>query len=176
MSTLTVTKTIPDSSFKKYAEIGWKFKTSGDGYTFVTKQLTTGFERDKTECIRTKNLYLLQRGEIKSNKESETLTESVSMDYMGSSEFEFGALPTSLRCVESQFPLYSLIEDSTITALIDGEISPLYIYAVFDSDDQVFNYLNELKDVFLGKKRLKEGLRVESNGTYPVPGVQSLGA
>lgn len=50
-----------------------------------------------------KPIYLVQRATIKVPLafDKSTLTDSVRFDYMGSSEFEYGALPASLRRLQS---------------------------------------------------------------------------
>ena len=42
-------------------------------------------------------MYFVQRGTVKKRSYDLRLTEAVDMDYMGNSNFEFGALPKSLR-------------------------------------------------------------------------------
>jgi hypothetical protein len=44
--------------------------------------------------------YLIQRGTILEN--SGALSDAVRLDYMGRAEFEFGAMPGSLRRMETQ--------------------------------------------------------------------------
>jgi hypothetical protein len=52
--------------------------------------------------LSVKNPWLIQRARIaKSPRPGATLSESVRLDYMGSSEFEFGALPTSHRSMHA---------------------------------------------------------------------------
>jgi hypothetical protein len=52
--------------------------------------------------------YLIQRGEIKRPLVEGRLSEAVNLDYMGSAEFEFGALPKSLRALQSMVDAISL--------------------------------------------------------------------
>jgi hypothetical protein len=49
--------------------------------------------------------YLIQRADLleKIAPPTERLTNAVKFDYMGSAEFEYGALPQSLRRIEEQF-------------------------------------------------------------------------
>ena len=51
-----------------------------------------------------KDILYIQRGTIRKNKDTnkEGLDAFVKFDYMGSAEFEFGALPKSLRRVRSE--------------------------------------------------------------------------
>ncbi len=47
--------------------------------------------------------YLIQRASVQNNKNSKGIDSVLSFDYMGSAEFEFGALPDSLKRVR-MFP------------------------------------------------------------------------
>ncbi len=52
-----------------------------------------------------KPIYLVQRGTINRPLSQYTdvrISEAIDLDYMGSSEFEFGALPKSLRAFEAE--------------------------------------------------------------------------
>lgn len=47
--------------------------------------------------------YLIQRASVRSDAAADaTVSQAVRLDYMGSSEFEFGALPRSLRSIASK--------------------------------------------------------------------------
>lgn len=50
--------------------------------------------------------YLIQRGKIRIDENRKGLDKLVAFDYMGSSEFEFGALPKSLREIRTNLKLY----------------------------------------------------------------------
>ena len=57
-------------------------------------------------------LYLLQRGTFKKDlsKETSKFSELIDLDYMGSAEFEFGALPASRIRMANKFDEYGLHE------------------------------------------------------------------
>lgn len=97
-----------------------------------------------------KNPYLIQRGKIRVIGDGK-LSDAVKLDYMGSAEFEFGALPKSLRESHEiqKKGLYKLTEISEITE--DG--NSLYFYHYFD-DERLEFYLQFLRD-----KRKDESLR-----------------
>jgi hypothetical protein len=61
--------------------------------------------------------YLVQRAEIQHPlaEASERFSNSVSLDYMGSAEFEFGALPKSLRALQARVDDIKITVDNRIT-------------------------------------------------------------
>ena len=61
----------------------------------VIKSTFTTLIASLTEAEESPNYFLVQRGEFKL-KFAETMLKSCNMDYMGSAEFEFGALPRAL--------------------------------------------------------------------------------
>lgn len=53
-----------------------------------------------------KNPYLIQRGKFQNREDKKGIDSLLSFDYMGSSEFEYGALPSSLRRVRENLSKY----------------------------------------------------------------------
>lgn len=97
--------------------------------------------------------YLIQRAKIKTPLAESTsrLSNAVKFDYMGSSEFEYGALPKSFQRIESTFDkwLCRVVED-----IKEGETS-LCVWSSF-SDDEIEAY-----KVFLMQLRYpKDGNRL----------------
>lgn len=96
--------------------------------------------------------YLIQRGVINTPLAdvNTRLSQAVTLEYMGSAEFEFGALPKSLRAIEALM----LLEDEdqqwnghTETGIRDGERA-LRIYGAFSDDeyDEYVAFLKRLRD------------------------------
>jgi len=56
--------------------------------------------------------WLVQRGEFKIIKDNDIIgmDSLITWDYMGSAEFEFGALPQSLKRMVKEFNQYQLFE------------------------------------------------------------------
>lgn len=52
------------------------------------------------------NPYCIQRGKFENNEEKKGIDSLLSFDYMGSSEFEWGALPSSLKRVRENLSNY----------------------------------------------------------------------
>ena len=50
--------------------------------------------------------YLVQRGRLRENKDRKGLDALIAFDYMGSSEFEFGALNKSLKAIRAELKFY----------------------------------------------------------------------
>lgn len=108
---------------------------------------------------KVKQPYLIQRGTIDEkiwtykNRNKQVykdvrLSEVVSLDYMGSAEFEFGALGKSLCAIFSNKDSY------TITTLSINGVE-YYIYLPFTSEEfsQYFDYLDK---IYHDKLHLKE--------------------
>lgn len=106
--------------------------------------------------------YLIQRAEIKTPLAESTsrLSQAVSFDYMGSAEFEFGALPKSFRRIESAADKWicRVVED-----IKEGETS-LRVWSSF-SDEEFEAYkvfLMQLRYPKDGNRlRTKEGVRFD---------------
>ena len=77
-------------------------------------------------------MYLIQRGEIKDRAKTNRLSENVRFDYMGSAEFEWGALPESLRFMEAKLGKFRLIE---IPEIRDGENNGLKVWTNLQGEE-----------------------------------------
>jgi hypothetical protein len=87
--------------------------------------------------------YLIQRAEIRRPFVKGRFTEAVDLDYMGSAEFEFGALPQSLRALQAKIDQINL---TTEPRILEGDRS-LRVLHTFDRDEYevYFGYLLELR-------------------------------
>jgi hypothetical protein len=85
----------------------------------------------------TREPWLIQRGRIQSDFSADNrISQAISMEYMGSAEFEFGALPQSLREMQAVAAKLSLIE---VQQVRDAKGNPLYAYGNFqDHDPEVY--------------------------------------
>ena len=105
--------------------------------------------------------WLIQRARIQKpfpDSKGTTLSNSVCLDYMGSSEFEFGALPASLRRMREQELKTRLVKGVT-----QGQ-SPLRVLSYLD-DKLFYDYEQTLFNLRFGNLRLKEVSRF--NHDYP---------
>lgn len=103
----------------------------------------------------TRTPYLIQRGMIRKNDKISRLSDMVDFDYMGSSEFEFGALPRSLRALQANVDSIS----STVEGRITGDNGEsLRVLHTFSPEDYevYFGHLTKLRE---GKLRTKESTR-----------------
>jgi hypothetical protein len=98
-------------------------------------------------------MYLIQRGEIKNRKKEAPIKENVTWDYMGSAEFEYGALPTSLRRIQRNFDKYKRVMFQDITNL---EGASLIVMHSFESADELAEYKDLLVLLSKDKVDLKE--------------------
>lgn len=87
--------------------------------------------------------WLIQRGEFnKYNESIENLTGRnglIDLDYMGSSEFEWGAIPKAYRRIMGEFEQYKLFR----TDIINRDNLPLNIFCRKDRIDEITNALKE---------------------------------
>lgn len=106
--------------------------------------------------------WLIQRAQIQSplaDPKEATLTKSLRLDYMGSAEFEFGALPASLRRIRSAH-----YNSTRLVRWITQDESPLRVFSCFNEVDFA-KYTEILSDLRFGNPRLKEVSRFGAN--YP---------
>ena len=102
--------------------------------------------------------YLIQRASIRSPlaAEADNLSKAVEFDYMGSAEFEFGALPESLRRIRAYGPAWRCDKVDEIRSADD---SPLRAYSAISDEEfpQYVAYLRQLRwPEKYGRLNLKE--------------------
>lgn len=95
--------------------------------------------------------YLIQRGEIKRPLVAGRFSEAVDLDYMGSAEFEFGALPKSLRALQSMVDAISM---TTEPRILEGDRSLRVLHPF--TPEEYEEYLGYLLELRAGKRRTKE--------------------
>lgn len=97
--------------------------------------------------------YHIQRGTIKRPLTRDTrFSEAVDLDYMGSAEFEWGALPKSLRELQANVDNIKLTVEPRIQ---DEEGRSLRVLHTFDTDAYEA-YVSLLVDLREGTRRTKE--------------------
>jgi len=97
--------------------------------------------------------YLVQRCHIKDGiSHTKRFSENLETDYMGSSEFEFGALPKSLRAINADIKRYHIVQIKDIT---DSKGRPLILWTKIPFE-HIEEYVEHLKNMREGKAHLKE--------------------
>ncbi len=115
----------------------------------------------------------IQRGEIQTPLASEDtrLSQAVSFEYMGSAEFEFGALPASFRRIEAKADNWKC---RIVDEIKEGD-TPLRVWSAFTDEEfaQYVDYLKVLrastKDRAVKRFYTKEAVRFEidyDHGNY----------
>lgn len=89
------------------------------------------------------NMYLVQRGNFRARENKIGIDSIITWDYMGSAEFEWGALPKALNRVLDEFLEYELFEEKDM-ANINGV--PLHIFCRKDKHDIVKDTLKMFKE------------------------------
>ena len=103
------------------------------------------------------NVYLVQRGTVIDNpSKNNRFSQNVTNDYMGSSEFEFGALPKSLRYIGENKSAYKMLKIQDF----NHEGNVLYFYSNI-SDADMGKYLKTLSEMRNGTWHGKESSRFE---------------
>lgn len=99
-----------------------------------------------------KTPYLIQRAEVKTPfVVGGRISEVLSLDYMGSAEFEFGATAKSLRALQENKDNIKLSVDNRI---VENEKSLRIVHTFSDEEyEKYFDYLLQLRS---DKLRLKE--------------------
>lgn len=112
-------------------------------------------------------IYLLQRAKIRRPLVVGCLSEAVKFDYMGSAEFEFHALPTSLRAMEAARGELKLV---TFPEVSHEDGRQLRGFGVFD-EQRRDAYEQAIRAVAEGKRRCKEMpyLNTAANPSKNVP-------
>ena len=93
--------------------------------------------------------YLIQRGTIRDIKETEIygLDSLISYDYMGSAEFEWGALPNSLKRMTASWTNYECVQVPDINSpdknIMDADGNILYVICNKDQKDEIIIAINE---------------------------------
>ena len=105
--------------------------------------------------------YLIQRARVNSPlvKSTERLSLAVNFDYMGSAEFEFGALPASFRALQSMRADWKL---RLVPHLTEGDV-PLRVFSAL-SDEQFTQYVKYLEEFRKPNNQMhtKESVRFEA--------------
>jgi hypothetical protein len=97
--------------------------------------------------------YSIQRGKIlRGYSPTDRFSRTVRTDYMGSSEFEYGALPASLRGLQAASPRLSLL---TVEEVRDERGNPLLVYGDFVTHDPDA-YRAMITEVAFGRARTRE--------------------
>jgi hypothetical protein len=104
--------------------------------------------------------YLIQRATIKTPLAEGTsrLSDAVSFDYMGSSEFEWGALPKSLRALQFDQKILKFVK---VPEIMEGE-QQLRVLHAFESDEDFAKY----KEYLLRLRGVGEHMRLKERSEF----------
>lgn len=114
--------------------------------------------------------YLVQRCIVR-NRPAEGLrfSQVADLDYMGAAEYEFGAVPASLRAIAARADEYRIIDvGARAKALRDEADMPLLVYSGL-SDEFLGEYIAHLKQLRAGKLGTKSSSYFDDNpqaGSY----------
>lgn len=112
-----------------------------------------------------KQPYLIQRGRIESPLAEPTsrLSRAVEFDYMGSAEFEFGAIPESFRRIETNADNFGI---RVVNELKDASGRSLRIASAFNDEEfeEYLELIHKLRYPRAGERiQTKEAVRFEAD-------------
>lgn len=166
-------RAIPSAKVNLYINAGFSVIESrmvDEGQVVVEKNVVNKTGRDSYSDYEFRKPYLVQRGAIHrplGKYEGVKLTSAVDMDYMGAAEFEFGALPLSLRRIQAQMQLFQQYKLDSHKVTCEGHDYVLRVFANFDTDEQKEQYEGWLHEIAADTVRLKEhtGFEIHGRGT-----------
>ena len=104
--------------------------------------------------------YLIQRAEFKNREEKKGIDSIISLDYMGSSEFEWGALPDSLKKIRSGYNDYVYLD----VPIMDKVVT---VFCKDFQKSEVKTYLTKLsKREMILKERIGFDLYINNGDDY----------
>lgn len=103
--------------------------------------------------------YLIQRMQFKSTPSGKTIDGILSMDYMGSAEFEFGALPKSLN------KMIAVVDKLTIECFTHIKNYKNQTLCLIGLTDDIYDYISYIDDIVKDKLLLKERTNIRNNIT-----------
>ena len=168
---LVLQKTIPKSRSMEYKNSGWIVlprypAVANDPLATVSKEMETqSGTTDHCDCDYHRPCYI-QTGKIKrpmGKYAGATVSGAISMDYMGSAKFEFGAPALSMRRVQAQLGMYRVIKCDGITAEdTEGKTYVLRMFANFDTAEHQAQYVQEINNIIAGRGDTKEVTYLEA--------------
>ncbi len=105
--------------------------------------------------------YLIQRGVIRRPINTDCISDLIALDYMGSAEFEFGALPRSLRALR-ELSAQGLVQVRKVESIQDSEGRHLRVLSGYH-DSEFDIYVGWLTQLRANQLRTKETTRFASN-------------
>lgn len=105
--------------------------------------------------------WLIQRAKFRNvkNENSETVDQIIQFDYMGSAEFEWGALPKSLKRICKNIDEFIITESSI------KNYEQKFLFLLHNKNDSPVEYEKYLLEDIAGKLRLKEWTNLHTHIT-----------
>lgn len=170
---LNVSRKIPIGMTNTYLNSGFVVAepaTAEEEFVVVSKNVTTQTGKDEHTSAEFRKPYLIQSGSIRrplGKYDGQKLTHAVSLDYMGSAEFEWGAPAMSLRRVQAQFQHYKQFKFERHVVSCGEYYYVLRVFGNFDSEAQAAQYEQWLIEVAQDKIMLKDSCGFEERRRQP---------
>jgi hypothetical protein len=163
---------IDGSQLKLYTANGWTHYSdhyvASDKVCAVSCNINTQLDLDRHYSRTIKQPWLIQRCVIHRPLEKykdQGVSKSIDLDYMGSAEFEFGALPASLVRMSYQLFAYSLTEIPSIKVEVRNRKRSCYVYSRY-TGTQLQDYINQVHRLRRHEIRLKEWSKFDEYPEY----------
>lgn len=92
--------------------------------------------------------YLIARGKVEDRTHKKGIDSIISLDYMGASEYEWGALPTSLKAIRSRIDDY---------VYLNHKVNSKVEVTVFCHSEKFLDVVRYLELLSTGEMRTKNG-------------------
>ena len=117
--------------------------------------------------METYRMWLVQRGDFKEREEKTGIDRLITWDYMGSAEFEWGALPRAYKYIidnKSQYQMYVMKNMANRNGV------PLCIFCKRDEHKKIIATLDEFRKKPYGLKEYISFAEEYKTPRYPIPG------
>lgn len=163
MGKITFEKVAPAERKVSYLNCGWVERgilvPPDPTLVRLERQVVTGTAKVDHRSIDLKQPRIIQLGKIRrplGKYTHATLHQAIEMEYMGASEFEWGAPALSLRAIQAQFSLYETHKFEQVKVQKDGKVFSCRVFANFDTFEERNQYEQWLLRIQAGTLLLQE--------------------
>ena len=122
--------------------------------------------------METYRMWLVQRGDFKERSEKTGIDKMITWDYMGSAEFEWGALPKAYGYIMENFCEYQMYVEKDMA---NANGVPLCIFCKRDEHKKIKATLDEFRKKPYGlKEYISFDREYKTFREHPVPGYDSI--
>jgi len=165
---VTFTRNVPRDSVSAYLNAGWAtLQVTSDASKLEMLPMYRDLQTSGEECTVSVDLQAplhIQRARILrplGAHQGLRLSQAVGYDYMGNSHFEFGAIALTMRMIQAMYPLCKTHVCEPLSKSIGDRKFNLRAFGNFDTDAQLEEYMQYIKEIQDNKRRLEENPRID---------------